>query len=73
ILAHKSFLVFAVVVAVMSISLTVRYTMREESAGYSELFRSTALNRHVGNLSAFLIVTGFNLVIWHHFYGLAEP
>jgi ABC-2 type transport system permease protein len=64
ILAHKSFLAFSVIVAVMSISLTVRYTRREESAGYSELFRSTALNRHAGNLSALLIVTAFNLAIW---------
>jgi len=61
--AHKSFVVFAIAAAIMSILLFVRYTRAEEAAGRSEMLRSTKINRHANNLAALIIVTGFNLVI----------
>lgn len=60
---HKSFVVFAMAVAVMSILLFVRYTRAEEATGRAEILLSTKISRNASNLAALTIVIIFNLVV----------
>ena len=52
-----------VLVALMSLLMTVRYTRVEEESGRTELVRATVVGRDAHTAAALLVLTGMNLLI----------
>jgi ABC-2 type transport system permease protein len=62
-LANERLAFTGIIVALMSISLTVRHTRADEEAGRTELLRANVLGRHASLAAALTVVTGANLAI----------
>jgi ABC-2 type transport system permease protein len=61
--AFQSGTVGLILVALMSLLLTARYTRAEEESGRTELLRATVLGRHAQTAAALVLVTAMNGVI----------
>lgn len=61
--ANESLYIAVVLVALMSIFLTVRHTRAEEESGRAELVRSAPVGRHAPAAAALLVVAGTNVVV----------
>ena len=55
--ANESLYLGVILVALMSILLTVRHTRTEEESGRSELVRAAAVGRHAGTAAALIVVS----------------
>lgn len=62
-LANERLAFTGIIVALMSISLTVRHTRADEEAGRTELLRANVLGRHASLAAALTMVTGANLAM----------
>ncbi len=62
-LANERLAFTGIIVALLSISLTVRHTRADEEAGRTELLRANVLGRHASLAAALTVVTGANLAI----------
>lgn len=59
--ANESLYIAVILVALMSVFLTVRHTRAEEESGRAELVRSAVVGRYAATTAALLVVTAANL------------
>ncbi|MGH8791670.1 MAG: ABC transporter permease, partial [Stackebrandtia sp.] len=62
-IANEYLAMMALIIALMSVLLTVRYLRAEEETGRAELVRAAVVGRHAPMVSALTVVVGVNLTI----------
>lgn len=59
----RGFVLFAVLIALMSILFVVRHTRQDEDTGRAEYINSAVVGRHANLASAFMVAVGANIVL----------